>query len=200
MPAGKGELVRFAARAGKVLRALAGCDHIRIGDPGNGHDAGLRTGDNNAGFFHGLRTRIGAPEFRARTRAKTFDFDSIANSRCLRSRFGAARQDSSPVFFTAPGRPPSKPPPRKNRGRAGRQGSGAHISLRNVRKLKCSDPRASTPRDIEACRSPYSRKSAQPKASRARCLLGLLRFAPGGRPISGDPPPLSNWKAAYPPL
>ena len=37
------------------------------------------------------------------------------------------------------------------------------------------DPRASTPRDIEACRSPDNcRKSAKPKASRARCL----RFAP----------------------
>ena len=37
------------------------------------------------------------------------------------------------------------------------------------------DPRASTPRDIEACRSVCScRKSAKPKASRARCF----RLAP----------------------
>ena len=37
------------------------------------------------------------------------------------------------------------------------------------------DPRASTPRDIEACRSVcWCRKSAKPKASRARCL----RLAP----------------------
>ena len=57
------------------------------------------------------------------------------------------------------------------------------------------DPRASTPRDIEACRSPVvpclppwfgrnrkaSRKSAKPMASRARCLIGLLRALPGGR-------------------
>jgi len=37
-----------------------------------------------------------------------------------------------------------------------------------------TDPRTSTPRDIEACRSPNSRKSAVSMASRARCL----RFAP----------------------
>ena len=59
------------------------------------------------------------------------------------------------------------------------------------------DPRASTPRDIEACRSPCAspfalvravgkacRKSAKPKASRARCLIGLLRTLPGGRRLA----------------
>jgi len=34
----------------------------------------------------------------------------------------------------------------------------------------------------------------------ARGVLGLLRLAPGGRPVSGDPPFLANWKAVYPPL
>ena len=46
------------------------------------------------------------------------------------------------------------------------------------------DPRASTPRDIEACRSPLSAASPpNPKASRARCFLGLLRADPGGQTI-----------------
>ena len=44
------------------------------------------------------------------------------------------------------------------------------------------DPRASTPRDIEACRSVcWCRKSAKPKASRARCL----RLAPHRPPVVG---------------
>jgi len=73
-------------------------------------------------------------------------------------------QAPSPVFFIeAPGRPSSlllcaRPQPRA-RGTPGVQ----------------KDPRASTPRDIEACRSVCScRKSAKPKASRARCF----RLAP----------------------
>ena len=41
------------------------------------------------------------------------------------------------------------------------------------------------------------RKSARPKASRARCLIGLLRAAPGG--LTFQAPPLSTAKA-YPPL
>ena len=67
----------------------------------------------------------------------------------------------SPVFFIeAPGRPVflifCRQPPTAGRG---------------VQK----DPRTSTPRDIEACRSVCScRKSAKPKASRARCF----RLAP----------------------
>src|SRR6185436_14653135 len=70
-------------------------------------------------------------------------------------------QAPSPVFFIeAPGRPVflifCRPPPTAGRG---------------VQK----DPRASTPRDIEACRSVCScRKSTKPKASRARCF----RLAP----------------------
>jgi hypothetical protein len=78
MPAGKSKLMRFAAWTGKVPRAFAGRDHILIGDPGNDDDASLRTGHNDAWFFvHGVRTRVSAPGFRIRARAKTFNFDSI---------------------------------------------------------------------------------------------------------------------------
>ena len=65
------------------------------------------------------------------------------------------------VFFAAPGTPYSQPPLSKST-------EGA----RDARVL--TDPRTSTPRSIEACRSPYCRKSAVSMASRARCL----RFSP----------------------
>jgi hypothetical protein len=93
-----------------------------------------------------------------------------------RQRKASSRQPSSAVFLTGHRRPSSVSSalpvflcatPQKSRGRAGRRGSS-------------SDPRASTPRDIEACRSPVScRKSAKPEAP-ARDVLGLLRRAPGG--------------------
>jgi hypothetical protein len=68
----------------------------------------------------------------------------------------------------------SRHAPKEPRAR-GTPGSRAHSSLRSMRKQKCSDPRTSTPHDIEACRNPVdSRKSAVLLASRARCL----RFAP----------------------
>ncbi len=59
-------------------------------------------------------------------------------------------------------------------------GSGAHSSLRGVRKRKCSDPRASAPRDTEACRSPNCRKSAQSRSVPRAVFEGLLRMAPDG--------------------
>ena len=73
----------------------------------------------------------------------------------------------------------------KYRGRAGRQGS-------------YSDPRASMPRDIEApsmvagvsllVRSEASRPQVRQTQGVPRAMfIGLLRFAPGGRTISGDP-------------
>ena len=80
------------------------------------------------------------------------------------------------------------------RGRAGRQGIQP-------------DPRASAPRDIEACRSParlrsvelrrVNRKSAKPKASRARCLLGLLRTCPRWSAVRHVQP---HCGAAFPPF
>ncbi len=80
-----------------------------------------------------------------------------------------------------------RPPGKKNRGRAGRQGSRAHASLRRVRKQGCSDPRASTPRDIEACRVSLSaslrslggsaRHAASPPNPR-RPARGVCRLAP----------------------
>jgi hypothetical protein len=42
------------------------------------------------------------------------------------------------------------------------------------------DPRASTPRDIEACRSPNCRKSAKSDGVPRAVFVGLLRSAPGG--------------------
>ena len=45
------------------------------------------------------------------------------------------------------------------------------------------DPRASTPRDIEACRSPNFRKSAKTQGVPRAVFLGLLRTVPGGRPF-----------------
>ncbi len=62
------------------------------------------------------------------------------------------------------------------------------------------DPRAPAPRDTEACRSPIFRKSAKTQGVPRAVFEGLLRIAPGGLPVSGNPPLLSNWKAAYPPL
>ena len=59
------------------------------------------------------------------------------------------------------------------------------------------DPRASTPRDIEACRSVcWCRKSAKPKASRARCLRlaphrprwSAVRHVSPEEPVCDSPP------------
>ena len=82
-----------------------------------------------------------------------------------------------------------------SRGRAGRCRVRAHSSLRRVRKLKVLRPTgldASRHRGLSKSGLPpslarprASRKSASPLASRARCLLGLLRIAPGGLTLSG---------------
>ena len=121
----------------------------------------------------------------------------MSNSPSLRRHSRTSSQRSAArIFVQAPGAPAvsanfkrkadgRSAPPGKNRGRAGRQGSGTHAKLARSANLKCSDPRTSTPRDIEACRNPNNRKSAKPPvrrtaalrapmASRARCL----RFAP----------------------
>jgi hypothetical protein len=87
-------------------------------------------------------------------------------------------------FFAAPGTPSSFRRSRlaqnENRGRAGRQRSDA-------------DPRASTPRDIEACR--VLNAASPPNPGRpARGVLGLLREGPRGRPLYAlaRKPPLRN--------
>jgi hypothetical protein len=94
-----------------------------------------------------------------------------AIARILCAGAGDARLLVSPdaVLARSPARTMSARP-KKDRGRAGRFGSGRTQVDAECANLKCSDPRASTPRDIEACRSRYCRKSASPKASRARCL------------------------------
>ena len=96
----------------------------------------------------------------------------------------------------------------ENRGRAGRQGSRAHPSSRDA-QTRTLGPAGPTPRDIEACRSrpPRAsrasrvfRKSAKPNGVPRAVFLGLLRSAPGGLTLSGNPPLLSDCQAAYPPL
>ena len=62
------------------------------------------------------------------------------------------------------------------------------------------DPRASTPRDIEACRRPVSPQVRLLRGVPRAVFIGLLRIAPGGLTVSGDPASLLDWKAAYPPL
>ena len=112
-----------------------------------------------------------------------------------------SRRASSPVFFTAPGRPSlivRRAAPKKSRGRAGRQGSKRTRGPRHLAASRRAEVRITRLRSCELRRA--SRKSAQPKASRARCLEVCSASPPGGLPVSGDPPLLSNWKAAYPPL
>jgi len=108
------------------------------------------------------------------------------------------RQASSPCFFAAPGTPSSigRDPPARARTEGARDARGrkAHASSRRVRKQGCPDPRASTPRDIEACRSPDARlrlcgaATGQPQVRRTQGVPravfgGLLRAVPGGRPF-----------------
>jgi len=61
------------------------------------------------------------------------------------------------------------------------KGPGRTQVYASRRKQKCSDPRTSTPRDIEACRSPIvpqvRRRNGVPRA----VFEGLLRIAPGGQ-------------------
>ncbi len=113
--------------------------------------------------------------------------------------FGRRRVRPLPPFRLRPcGLRRDEPPPsNEDRGRAGRVRVRAHSSLRKVRKLKVLRPTGldasrrrglskSGPSSLSLRRA--SRKSASPLASRARCLLGLLRIAPGGLTVSGDPP------------
>ena len=95
--------------------------------------------------------------------------------------YGGQANAPPPCFFTR----------RVRRRLSGRSASpGKEPRARGTPGVQ-KDPRASTPRDIEACRSPCAspcalvraigkacRKSAKPKASRARCLIGLLRSPP----------------------
>ena len=80
--------------------------------------------------------------------------------------YAVVRFPPSP-FGLRRGRPPAS---KKYRGRAGRQGS---CRTRGPRRLA-----ASRRAEVRITASPPS-----PKASRARCLLGLLRSAPGGLTI-----------------
>ncbi len=71
------------------------------------------------------------------------------------------------------GRSPDRRPRKEPRARGTPRGPGgpAGLDASRHRGLSKSD----------------NRKSAKPKASRARCLLGLLRLAPGGLTVSGNP-------------
>jgi hypothetical protein len=100
-----------------------------------------------------------------------------------------------PYFLTAPGRPPSVSVRAfANRGRAERQGSSGPTGLD-----------ASRHRGLSSMSSPQVR--LLPGVPRA-VFIGLLRAAPGGLTVSGDPslppkeawPPSVNCQAAYPPL
>jgi hypothetical protein len=102
--------------------------------------------------------------------------------------------------------------PESTEGARDAKGPGRTQVYAECANSKCSDPRASTPRDIEACRSPsvrlrplrgygeISRKSAQSQGVPRAVFEGLLRIAPGGLTFQATPLLLSNWKAAYPPL
>ena len=68
------------------------------------------------------------------------------------------------------------------------RGPGRTQVYASRRKRKCSDPRASTPRDIEACRSPLMPQVRQTQGVPRAVFVGLLRSAPGGLTVSGDPP------------
>jgi hypothetical protein len=80
-----------------------------------------------------------------------------------------SRRAPSPVFFAAPGRPSFRLRPsgfrlcphglRRTSRRTSRPLSERTEGARDARVR--TDPRASTPRDIEACRSPNCRKSAK---------------------------------------
>ncbi len=90
-----------------------------------------------------------------------------------------SQRSAAPVGLVGAGCRPLRRPPaldKENRGRAGRQGSGAHSSLRGVRKQKCSDPRASAPHDTEACRNgPASRFKRFARATQVRQSQGVPR-------------------------
>ena len=138
-------------------------------------------------------------------------FETSRSARLLRMRSGKAngaragfsqfapRQALSPCFFAAPGTPSwwgigcracpvsgNKLParPEKNRGRAGRQGSGAHAGLRKA----CANKGARThgPRRLATSRLVEVLVSAAspPNPRRpARGVLGLLHAVPGGRSV-----------------
>ena len=96
-----------------------------------------------------------------------------------------SRHASSPVFFTGAGYAVVQPPLSKEPRARG-----------TPRVL--TDPRASTPRDIEACRSPFcppslltsfgaaSRKSAKSDGVPRAVFEGLLREVPGSRAFTLD--------------
>ena len=75
-----------------------------------------------------------------------------------------------------------------DRRRAGRQGPGrTHVYARR-RNTRCSDPRASTPRDIEACRSPDSRRRLRDHGQAAsppvpRRPAGCLKVCSASPPV-----------------
>jgi hypothetical protein len=108
------------------------------------------------------------------------------------------KRASSPVFFARPrvGRIPSSSAVPEKVPRA-----------RGTPRVQ-TDPRASTPRDIEACRSPVPaalKATGKPQVRQSlwRPARGVSRFAPQ-RPrwtsVSGTPSFLADWQAAYPPL
>ena len=102
-----------------------------------------------------------------------------------------------PCFFAAPGTPSwcgvdaglarypatnCRPPGKEPRAR-GTPGSGRTYVYARVRKQGCSDPRASTPRDIEACRSPLW-CPASPRSGRGSARHAASPPNPG-RPARG---------------
>ena len=110
---------------------------------------------------------------------------------------GGIRRAASPVFFDRRRvrRSPSRTPKNK-KGARDASGPGAFEFTQNA-QTKMLGPTGLDASRHRGMSSPDSRKSASPSASRARCLLGLFRNAPGGLTLSGAFP---HGKAAYPPL
>ena len=69
----------------------------------------------------------------------------------------------------------------KNRGRAGRLGSKGTRGPRRLATSRLVEVLCASPFTLVRAIGKACRKSAKPKASRARCLIGLLRIVPGGR-------------------
>src|SRR5665213_1869826 len=123
-----------------------------------------------------------------------------------------SRHASSPVFFAAPGRPSLQPSAfaLKGLGATSRTTSKRAEGARDARVLgalkftQCAQTKVLGPTDLDASQHRGALKS-EPQVRRfpgvpRAMFIGLLRLAPGGLPISGNPPLLANWKAAYPPL
>ncbi len=137
---------------------------------------------------------VGSPLSRGRTEreARAATAPSLTTS----------QRSAARIVWRAPGSPVVEVKFRcslKERGRAERRGR-SQSSLRRLRRLVCSDPRASAPRDTEACRVVFSAASPPvPPASRARCLR-LAPHDPRWADLSGFLAQLALRTKPYPPL